>query len=418
MFRHTRLLPLVVDNLAMLFMAVALALFVWVSAVREANPLQQTKYQLPVQLEMRPGGLLLNNPVSQVEIRVEAPENVLRELSSADFSAVLDLGGVEFGQANVPIEIRYDQQRWGQVRLLAHFPEESEVVFDQEVTRQIPVLVEVQGDPAPTHRVAGPAVAEPDVINVTGPATLVNPIREARATVFLLNARETRSIARPLTFYDTSGGVVGVNAIDPRLVTAQSMITVPIEQRAGVADVAIQVDWIGRPAENHRFLSAIAQPRSVLVTGPPDQVANLLRVRTAPIDISGLRETTTFRVELVLPNGIVRSDTQPILVEVEIEPIYTTDVVTREPRVAGLRQEYTAELSVSEVTVVLYGPLEALQALMMDDVRVEIDLFGKSPGEYQVTPQIDVSVQSIEVREVRPDTISVTISESDNLENE
>lgn len=398
------------DNLTMLLLAFALALFVWVTAVRQANPLQQRNYQLPVTQLARPDGILMNEPIAQVEIRVEAPESVLGELTVGDFTAVIDLGSISFGRSQIPIQIQYDTRRWSQVRLVAQFPEATEVELDQRVTKEIPVVVEVQGEPAPTHRIAGAVVVEPSAISVTGPASLVNPLAEARASVLLVNARETRSVTRPLIFYDRQGSVVGVNTLDPQLSTAQAVITVPIEQRAGVADVAIQVDWIGRPAENYRFLSAIATPRSVLVSGPPDLLANLRTIRTEPIDVSGLRDSATFRVGLVLPTGIVRTDAAPIVVEVDIEPILTTDVVTAIPRIVGLRQTYTATLNIETVAVVLFGPLEALNALMPEDVRVDIDVFGYGPGEHQIEPTVDVSMQLIEVREIRPSLVTVVIT--------
>lgn len=396
-------------NLTTLFLALILAVLVWVTATREANPTAQNNFQLAITVIERPDGILLSEPVQQVEIRVQAPEATINTLTSTDFRAIVDLEGVEFGQSTVPIQVRFDESELAQVEIIAQFPETTDVTMDQEITKEVSVVVDVQGDTAPTHRIGNGVIADPDKIIITGPSTRLNPIEQARAIVFLSNARETRTVTRPLTFYDKQGNPVSVSTIDPALVNARTTVTVPIEERAGVRDIPIQIDLIGKPAENYRYLGATANPRTVLLSGPPEIIDGLTSIQTTSVDIEGLREPDTFSVDLELPDNVARADSQPIVVEVEIEPILTTDIIITEPQIVGLTENLTATLRTNTVRVVVFGPLEALNTLSADEVRVDVDVFGLEPGTHDIPPTIDIPIQDIEQREIRPTEVTVEI---------
>jgi YbbR domain-containing protein len=61
-------------------------------------------------------------------------------------------------------------------------------------------------------------------------------------------------------------------------------------------------------------------PNQVAVTGPAGTLARLRKVSTSPIDISGLRSTQSFEVEVQLPSGVKSETRQKVRVRVEIVP--------------------------------------------------------------------------------------------------
>jgi YbbR domain-containing protein len=170
------------------------------------------------------------------------------------------------------------------------------------------------------------------------------------------------------------------------------------------------VVWSGEPAPGYRLLSVTANPPSVLVEGRPALVNRLSSVRTEPIDINGLAQTFEQAAVLALPEGIAVDPEQTVTVTIEIEPILTTSTFIRVPERRGLRSGFTATMEPTQVRVVLFGPLPALDTLAESDVRVILDLFGLEAGTYSIEPDVIVPDRGIEIRSVQPAAVSVTIA--------
>jgi hypothetical protein len=101
---------------------------------------------------------------------------------------------------------------------------------------------------------------------------------------------------------------------------------------------------------------------------------------------------------------------QPLFVTVEIEPILISSVVERVPEVRALGEELTATVSADTVRVFLFGPLETVDSLEEDDVRVTLDLLNLEAGVYNIEPIVAISANEVEVRSVQPALISVIIT--------
>ncbi|HFC11415.1 MAG TPA: hypothetical protein ENJ56_01125 [Anaerolineae bacterium] len=406
----TQIIKNILGNLTSMLLALVLAVMIWVAAVRASNPLETKDFQLNVRTIKQPDAVIMNTPVNQVQIRVEAPKNTLDTLKATDFDLFIDLNGAGFGRTELPVQVAYPSDIELDPSKIQIFPSTIEVELDQLVTVELPVRVKIQGNPAEAHAVGGSS-ADPDKVSVTGPATRINVLKEAKATVFLDNTRETRVVTRPLVFYDQQDNAVTLNSDKIDISDTQATVTVDIQEREGFADVSIRVRWKGRIAPGYRFLAAVPNPRTVTVQGPPDVVKTLRSIPTEEIDLTGLNTSDIFRVALDLPENITVQETTPIVVEVEIEQIMTTDVFVATPTVIGLGEELSATVAITQVNVVLFGPLETLNTIENDDVRVDIPLFGFTEGEYNVEPVVSPPpLDGIEVRSFQPDLITVVIS--------
>lgn len=118
-----------------------------------------------------------------------------------------------------------------------------------------------------------------------------------------------------------------------------------------------------------------------------------------------------------MPEGIeLAEELQQVFIDVEIEPIPATQVFNVTPEINGLDETLTATVDIEEMSVVLFGPREAIKTITDDDVRANIDLFGLVTGTHIITPTVDQPIQSIEVQSVQPEQISVEITANDGLQ--
>lgn len=387
--------------------ALILALFIWANATQTQDPVRTRFLEVPLAYEGIPQRTVLLETGRQetVQLRLEGPDSILQELTPDDFRAIVDLSQVPPGQV-VTVPIVASGGRQG-VDISFITPEDVDVQLEQQVTREIPIGLDLRGSVARGHSQGEPLI-EPGAIRVSGPGTRVNELDLALVTVFLNNAVETRTEATQPIFYDQQGRVASVTGLE--LDTNQVTVTIPIEESAGFADKLVNVIWSGEPAPGYRLLSVTADPPSLLVEGRPAQLNALTSIRTEPIDITGLTGSFQQAAVLELPAGITVDPEQVVTINIEIEPILTTDTVNRTVEVLGLATGLDAILRPDQVRVVLFGPLPVLDALPDEDVRVSIDVFGLEEGSYSIVPNVDVPDRGLEIRSVQPSAISVTLT--------
>lgn len=397
----------IVSAAGTLLLALLLAMFIWANATQTEDPVRTRFVELPVELVGRPANTILVTGETRqtVQVRLEGPDSALQEVSPETYSATVDLSQVPFGeQVAVPITMAGSHPG---VTVSFITPETMDILLEEQVTREIPIEVDLRGSAARGHQQGEPLV-EPPGITVSGPGSRVNQLNFGLVTVFLNNAVETRTETAQPIFYDQQGRVASVSGLD--LSTNSVSVTIPVEESAGFADKLVTVEWVGDPAPGYRLLSVSADPPSVLVEGRQVQLNQINTVPTEPIDITGLTESFQQTAILDLPAGTSVDPDQTITVDIVIEPILTTDTVNKAPEVIGLDPDFEAILNPDEVRIVLFGPLPVLDAMTDDDVRVTLNLFGLEAGSYTVEPDVDVPDLGVEIRSVQPSLVGVTIT--------
>ena len=399
-------------NLATFLFALVAASLIWAVATRESDVVQPRLLQIPVEVVGLPADSQISNNPSTVEIRIEGPKSVVDTVSDSDFRAEINVTDLPAGEHELPVQVNHDNN---QITIDFQSPERVLVRVERIITRSIPVQLDVRGEVARGYAQGDPFV-DPDTIQVTGVASRVEPLAEARIDIFLDSPREDVVRTRTPTFYNRLGEIASISGLT--LSTREVQVTVPVDEQAGYAVKPIIVDWTGEPAPGYRVLNVSANPDSVLVTGRPTQIEQLSFLRTEIIDISGLKESVLTPAALRLPDGITLEDVQSVIVTIEIEPIITTNVLRKAPEIRNLGEGLTATLDIDEVVVFVAGPFDKLEALTDDDVLVTLDLFGLGVGTHRVPPEAVVLVNDIELRSLQPSEVTVLITDVLTVTNE
>jgi YbbR domain-containing protein len=408
-----KLARFILSNLFTLAVSMILAVLIWVNASQTEDPIQDRWLQIPLEYVGQPDeSILLSAKRQTVQVFFEGPASVVTQMSAADFSAIVDMSQVPFGQQElVAVEVRTQTDN---VTILSQ-PEPVVILLEQLVTRQIPVELDIRGEVARGHVQEDPLI-DPEVISVSGEASAVEILDHARVTVFLNNERETRiDLAAPL-FYDQQGRVASIGGLN--LSSDQVRITIPVNEAANYAEKFISIDLVGEPAPGYRMLTAKTEPPSVLIQGSPTQINALTQARTEPVDITGLTESFRQQVTLALPAGVVLDEVVEIFVDVEIEPFLTTRPYNQLIVLQGLADDLEALVEPERVRVVLFGPLPALETLLDEEVRVTLDLFELDVGVYGLEPDVTFPDRGIELRSIQPSLVTVNITRMVTITNE
>ena len=394
------------SNLTILLISLLLAILIWILASQENDPVLLQSFQLPLDVVGQPEDSNLEISTDTIVVVVEAPSSVLDNLSSDDFSAVLDVSQVPLGEL-VSLPVTVNTKTPG-VKVNNPSPQTIEIQLDQLISREIPVVLDIRGSVARGHTQGDPLI-DPETITVVGTAEQVNPLDFARVTVFLNNVPDT-FISTPFpVFYDRRGQITSVSGLDS-VSTESVAVTIPVAESADFAEKIIGVDWSGSPADGYRLLGINVAPPSALLQGSPTRLNALTQVTTEPIDITGLTETFSQQVTLDLPDGITLDEVQVYTVTVDIEPILSTAVYNRPIAFQGVDEAMTATADPEEARVVLFGPLPILDSLTEDEVLVTVDAFGLLTGTYSLEPVVTFPDRGLELRSVQPPLIIVEIT--------
>lgn len=404
-----RLLRDTLSTILTLLLSLGLAILIWIQAQQQENPIRNQLLEISVNFVGQPTDSILVSPTTSEDVLVSfsGPTSIVSQLTADDFYATIDLSQVAFGE-DVEVDIQV-QPNNPEVTILFVSPEKLTIHLEQSITRQIPIELDIRGSVARGHTQGEPLI-DPEFITVSGIASQVDALNFARVTIFLNNERETKVDTLQPIFYNQQGQVASLNNLT--ISTEEVNVTVPINETAGFAEKLITVNWTGNPAPGYRLLNVSVDPPSVLINGRPTQVNLLTSVLTEAIDVTGLTESFRQQVTLALPDGISLDEVQEIFVEIEIEPILSTNTYNQPVTVSGLATGLQATIQPEQVRVVLFGPLPILDALAPEEIKVTADLFGLDIGTYSLPLDVDFPDRGIELRSIQPTLITVNITNS------
>jgi len=291
--------------------------------------------------------------------------------------------------------------------VLSITPETFDLFLEPLVTRTLPIELSVLGDPATGYR-SGDVTLDPLNVLVSGPESIVNRVAHVTATLDLTGARLGVNTSIRLTAADAQGAALTGLSLHPESV----QVTLPVVQLGGYRDLAVKVVTYGRPASGYRLTSISPTPAVVTVFSEDPALINALPgyLETSALDLSSASADIEKRLALILPPGVSVIGDPTVLVQISISPIQSSLTLTNRTIVtSNLGNGLQVRIAPERVDVILTGPLPALNALSLTDLRVVLDLKGLGPGTYHLTPQVELSIQGIVVESILPGTVEVVI---------
>jgi YbbR domain-containing protein len=398
-------------NIRTFFLALALAIAVWISAVTAADPDETRLFPNTIQIEyigQDPGLVIKGQAPRQLQLTLRAPSSVWEKLTSQKEAvrALVDLSGIGSGTHTLEVQVQVAERP---VRIISFSPSQVELVLEPLVTRSLPVALTLAGKPAIGYQ-AGAATLTPAEAILSGPQSLVEQVSSLGVTLDITNLRQNADATLDIQVLDEQGTPVNGLTLNPTSV----QIHLPITQQGGYRDLVVKVVTMGRPASGYRLTNIAPIPPVVTVFSSNFEQVNALPgyVETDPLDLNGASADIETHLTLNLPLGVTLVGEQSILVQVGIAAIQGSITLTNRPvEVANLADGLQVSLSPEKVDVILSGPLPILDKLAPGDIHVLIDLKDLTPGTYHLTPTIQMVIGDVTVESILPGTIEVVISQ-------
>ena len=334
---------------------------------------------------------------------IELRSRIADRVALSDLRATLDvktltLGRAEPQDARVTVTVAKEG-----VEVVDVLPATVSVRLERVTSRSVPVQPRFANSP-PSGARAGDAAVSPTEVRVTGPESDVARIVSVLATVGFGDVQTDIETSSPAIPVDAAGLPIDGLQVDPGVV----VVKVPVLPTATTRTVPVVFTLRGVVAAGYWVVGVAMDPFAVTVRGDETVLSTLDRIETLPIDVGDLSATKTLTVKLSLPTGVTLLRPTDVSVTVTVQPLTGTRVFSSAVLVLGLSASQTAELDLSNVAVLVAGPVPTLANLPPEQVIATVDAGGRGPGSYT----LDVTVRApagVSVQTVQPTRVTLTI---------
>lgn len=303
----------VLENWSLKATAVLLSLIIWLFVRGEPGPERVVSVPLEVQVPR------------QMEITHERPTSVEVTMRGAAFSSmwfsqplptcVVDLQGANEGEHVITLTPENVKTSKGSgIEVLQVNPARVTLVLEQTVSKEVPIVVPVRGEPASGFDVYG-RFSKPPTIVITGPRSRIEPVREIPAEAVSISGQK-----QPVRFF------VALNTKDNAIRTPLNN-PVQVDIQIGPRRKLFTVAQIPVATDDPTYVISPKQI-AVQVLAPADSAAEL-----APADFRAFVSTKNLNaappVKTKPQVGIVNNKLSG---DVIIKDVYPSEVVIRKDK--------------------------------------------------------------------------------------
>lgn len=422
-----KILKTLTKNLGFKILAVVFAFILWLVVYNTDDPTVTVSYTTNVTVENASAVTEMNkcyevlNGTNTVTFAVTAKRSVLNKLEDTDFTAVADMNRMivneEGDEANVPIEITSKRSNSslkynGKNKYL-------EVSLEDLMKRRFIITADTSGKVADGYALGEVTVTNPNVLNVSGPASIVNKIDSVVATIDVEGMSMNLSDNVIPALYDADGQEIDTT----KLKLSNTTVTISAKILS-VKEIPLVFSTTGVPYGDYRVVEISSKPETVKVKGS-STILNPLSSLTIPgdvLNVSGAREdiTTTIDISEYLPDGVelVNASDATVTVTVRIEAYESKkfNLNTSQITVNGLDTDYDLSFEQSTVAVTVSGLKNNLNTLTVSQLSASIDVTDLGVGTHQVNLELSLDEDNYAYQTI---TVTVEIKEKakDDSEN-
>lgn len=423
-----KILKTLVNNIGYKILAVVFAFILWLVVYNIDDPNKTVRFTTNVTVENESAITDMNkcyevlNGTNTITFSVTAKRSVINKLEDTDFTATADMNRMimdsDNKSARVPIEVT--SRRSNSSLKYNGKNQYLEISLDDLVSRRFMITADTTGQVADGYALGEVTVTNPNVLNVTGPAAVVDQIDSVVATIDVEGMSMNLSDNVLPVFYDADG-----NEIDTtRLKYNNTTVTISAKILR-VKEIPLSFSTTGSPSGDYRVVEITSDPVNIQIKGSASVLNPImsLAIPAEVLNVSGAREdiTTTIDITEYLPDGVELVDaadaTVTVTVRIETYQSKTFTINTNDITVNGLEDGYELAFEQDAVTVTISGLQNDLNKLNVADLVAAIDVSGLEEGLHQVNLELTLDEDNYAARTVSVE-IKITKKESGSGDSE
>lgn len=393
-----------------ILLAIALAFLVWIAAVTETDPIEIRNYSNPIQVNvigLDPDLMISKQSVSSVVLSISAPRSIHNRLANSPelIQALVNLSGKMEGSYSLTpqIDLRIRPAKVSKIT-----PHTIDITLEALASKEMEISLRQSGTLPIGYEAGEPELSQTTTV-ISGPSSLVSKVSQVVALLDISNLSSNLTRSVTLHALDSRGVELTGISLEP----AKVNVDLPVKQLGGYRNVFVKIVTTGQIAPDFYLTGIVADPPNITIYATDPEVANNMPsfIETVPIDLNGASQSFAASAALNLPQGIHLIGDQTVSVQVGLAPVESSRQMANLPvSVENLSPNLKAVVTPATVNAYISGPIYLLNTLKENDLQVTVDLEGKTPGTYQLAPQVRLPNDKIKFESTLPASLEVVIT--------
>lgn len=395
----TKLKMSLTNNIGLKFLAVLIALVLWLAIVNVNDPEKTiTVSNIPISVTNESAitsrDMVYNVKSEQyLNITVSGKRSIVSNLSAEDFRATASLK--ELSKVNsIPVDVTTKNASLGRKITIVKQSAQTILVDVENVEEKdfTDLVVEYTGKVADGY-VAGLSSMSTDEVTVKAPTSIIDKIKKVAVRCSLDGTNTNISKKCPVILYDKNDKEIKSDEIE--LSDKKIRVNVNVLRAKQVPISTINKDKLGKPADGYVVDDVILSSDSITVYGSEESLDSIESLDIQDdIDVSDAKGDVTQNIDVTgkLPKGLSVSGESTITVKVLIKKLITRtfEYDASEVSLNDLSSDLDVQLVTKKVKVTLQGEEEVISQLTKDDMVISADLGKVKEGT--TTVHVDVAV--------------------------
>lgn len=395
----TKLKMSLTNNIGLKFLAVLIALVLWLAIVNVNDPEKTiTVSNIPISVTNESAitsrDMVYNVKSEQyLNITVSGKRSIVSNLSAEDFRATASLK--ELSKVNsIPVDVTAKNASLGRKITIVKQSAQTILVDVENLEEKdfTDLVVEYTGKVADGY-VAGLSSMSTDEVTVKAPTSIIDKIKKVAVRCSLDGTNTNISKKCPVILYDKNDKEIKSDEIE--LSDKKIRVNVNVLRAKQVPISTINKDKLGKPADGYVVDDVILSSDSITVYGSEESLDSIESLDIQDdIDVSDAKGDVTQNIDVTgkLPKGLSVSGESTITVKVLIKKLITRtfEYDASEVSLNDLSSDLDVQLVTKKVKVALQGEEEVISQLTKDDMAISADLGKVKEGT--TTVHVDVAV--------------------------
>lgn len=428
-----KILKKLTNNLGFKLLAVLFAFAMWLVVYNIDDPSSSKNFTATVTIQNAQSVSDMNkcyeviDGTGTVSFRVTAKRSILEKLDYSDFTAIADMSLMNVSddgaEGSVPIAI--SANNYTSSVKVSGLTKYLKVSLEDLQEKQFVITADTKGKVADGFTLGDVSVSNPNVIKVSGPASVVGQISKVVATIDVSGMSVDISDNVVPVFYDEDDKTVDTT----KLKLSSNTVTVSAKILS-TKEVPIHFNTSGTPADTYSVVEITSDPETVQIKGSSSVLNPIssLEIPEEVLNVDGANKdiTTSIDISEYLPDGVslTKNSQATVSVTIRIEP-YTTqnyNIPISNISVNGLDDNYNLAFGQTTVNAAVSGMSSDLSSLNANSIKGSIDVSSLGEGTHTVdvtlTLDADKFVQQATTTDVtitrKPDRTTTTTTNDDN----
>lgn len=369
---------------------IAVTMWVYVASM-DGSEREETIYNIPIQfvnedaLEAR--NLMIVGETPKVSVTVRALPKVIVELNNENIIAQVDVSTITAPNENQTMgyTIKYPEELEDAIVQVDRNPANVSFAVEKYVVSNVRIEGKLVGSVAEDYMEDG-FVFEPEQLEVSGRADLVNQIACARVTVY--GEELTESISGDFSYELISNSGEILEDIDVECAVDAISTTFRV---LATKDVQLTLDYISGGGATGANVKATINPSTITVAGSKKAVDSITQINLGTVDLSELRDGAILTFSIPLANELISvSGETEAAVTIALTGLRTRTIETTNITFIGAVEGLNPQIITKTLKVEVRGTVTAVDAMTAENVRVVVDLseLEQTTGQYSLTPEI------------------------------